>query len=69
MQDENPENYTGSAGNGLTHVYSLRTSGWLGYLANDLIKIQVGGEYRVVELWAGNRPFLFLLTTLVFSLQ
>jgi len=58
-----------TTGKGLKPVYSLRTSGWLGYLANDLIKIQVGGEYRIVELWKGNRPFLFLLTSLVFSLQ
>lgn len=57
-----------TAGKGLEPAYSLRTSTWLGYLANDLIKIQVGGEYRVVEIWDRNRPFLFLLTSLVFNL-
>jgi hypothetical protein len=57
-----------TAGKGLQPIYSLRTSGWLGYLANAAIKVQVGGEYRVVNLWKGNRPFLFLLTSLVINL-
>ena len=50
-------------------IYSLRTGGWLGYLATEVIKIQVGGEYRIVNLGEGNRPFLFLLTSLVITLQ
>lgn len=57
-----------TAGKGLPPIYSLRTSGWLGYLANSTIKVQVGGEYRVVNLWEDNRPFLFLLTSLVINL-
>ncbi len=57
-----------TAGKGIEPVYSLRTSGWLGYLANSAIKIQVGGEYRIVNLWDRNRPVLFLLTSLVVNL-
>ena len=57
-----------TSGKGIEPSYSLRTIGWLGYLANDLIKIQVGGEYRIAQLWDSNRPFLFLLTSLVFNL-
>ena len=55
-------------GKGLEPAYSLRTSGWLGYLVSDLIRIQVGGEYRIVEILDSNRPFLFLLTSLVLNL-
>lgn len=57
-----------TAGKGIEPIYSLRTSGWLGYLANSAIKIQVGGEYRIVNLWDSNRPVLFLLTSLVVNL-
>ena len=56
------------AGNGLEPAYSLRTGGWLGCLVSDLLRIQVGGEYRIVGIWDSNRPFLFLLTSLVFNL-
>ena len=55
-------------GKGLEPAYSLRTSGWFGYLVSDLLRIQVGGEYRIVGIWDSNRPFLFLLTSLVFNL-
>ena len=55
-------------GKGLEPVYSLRTSGWFGYLVSDLIRIQVGGEYRILGIWDSYRPFLFLLTSLVFNL-
>lgn len=57
-----------TVGKGIGPIYSLRTSGWLGYLANAAIKIQIGGEYRIVNLWEDNRPFLFLLTSLVITL-
>jgi hypothetical protein len=57
-----------TAGRGLHPLYSFRTSGWLGYLASRTFKIQVGSEYRIVNLWKGNRPVLFLLTSLVFNL-
>jgi hypothetical protein len=56
-------------GKGISPTYSLRTSGWLGYLATKVIKIQVGGEYRMVNLGKSNLPFLFLLTSLVITLQ
>ena len=57
-----------TAGKGLRPIYSLRTSGWVGYLASRTFKIQVGSEYRIASLWKGNRPVLFLLTSLVFNL-
>ena len=57
-----------TAAKGLQPVYALRASGWLGYLANAAIKIQVGGEYRIVNIGKSNRPFLFLLTSLVINL-
>jgi len=57
-----------TVGKGTGPIYSLRTGGWLGYLATKVLKIQVGGEYRIVDLWDGNRPFLFLLTSLVITL-
>lgn len=53
----------------LQPTVSLRTNGWLGYLANKQVKLQVGAEYRVVEAGRNNRSFLFMLTSLVFSLQ
>lgn len=57
-----------TVGKEIEPIYSLRTGGWIGYLANSTIKIQVGVEYRVVDWWDRNRPVLFMLTSLVVNL-
>ncbi|MEJ2583983.1 MAG: DUF2490 domain-containing protein, partial [Robiginitalea sp.] len=45
-----------TVGKNLRPGYSIRTSGWLGYLASNKLRIQIGGEYRLASLWKGNRP-------------
>ena len=57
-----------SVGKGIRPLYGLRATAWLGYLASDTAKIQVGTEYRRVGLWLEGRPVLFLLSSLILNL-
>ena len=57
-----------SIGKGIRPIYDLRASAWLGFLANDMAKIQIGTEYRRVGLWLEGRPVIFLLSSLILNL-
>ena len=57
-----------SAGKGIRPIYGLRAGAWVGFLANNTTKVQVGTEYRRVGFWKEGRPVLFLLSSLILNL-
>jgi hypothetical protein len=57
-----------SVGNGIRPIYDFRASTWLGFLANETAKFQVGAEYRRVGFWREGRPLFFLLSSLILNL-
>ncbi len=57
-----------SVGKGIRPVYGLRAGAWIGFLANNTTRIQIGTEYRRVGLWMEGRPVLFLHSSLILNL-
>lgn len=57
-----------SVGKGIGPIYGLRASAWLGYLANDTIRLQVGTEYRRIVSGNEGQSVLFLLSALILNL-
>ena len=57
-----------SAGKDLEPIYELRANGWLGYVATDTFRLQIGTEYRRVGLEMRGRSVLFLLSSVILNL-
>jgi hypothetical protein len=57
-----------SAGEALRPLYGIRPSAYIGYLASEQFRIQIGAEYRQEDLGRNNIPILFFLTSLILNL-
>lgn len=58
-----------SVGKGLAPIYGLRASAWVGYLANETFRLQIGTEFRQIggSVLPGQ-SVLFLLSSLILNL-
>lgn len=57
-----------SVGKGLRPIYGLRPAAFVGYLASEQLRIQIGAEYRQEDLGRTNIPILFFFTSLILNL-
>jgi hypothetical protein len=57
-----------STGEALRPSYGIRPSVYIGYLASEQFRIQIGAEYRQEDLGRNNIPILFFFTSLILNL-